>query len=141
MSDPRVSLDDCWLYAGSISDSGYGRVYVGKQYSKNGSVSAHRLMYEAVKGEIPEGLFIDHLCEVRNCVNPDHLEAVTNQVNVARGLRKFRLTHCRSGRHELTPDNLYKALNCYGTIMRSCKKCKLEKDRIRYLANLKGKET
>lgn len=51
-------------------------------------VLVHRFAYEQVKGPIPEGLFIDHLCRNRGCVNPNHLEPVTNRENVMRGLVK-----------------------------------------------------
>jgi hypothetical protein len=68
----------------------------------------HRLTYEALVGEIPEGLVIDHLCRVRECVNPDHLEVVPSRVNTLRGdgptARNARKTHCVRG-HEFTPEN------------------------------------
>lgn len=53
--------------------------------------SAHRLAYERAKGAIPAGLQIDHLCRVRECVNPDHLEAVSQRENIRRG-RGTKLT-------------------------------------------------
>jgi hypothetical protein len=63
----------CWLWTASARGaSGYGQFYW------NGSmVGAHRVAYELCKGPVPDGLSIDHLCCVRLCVNPDHLEAVT----------------------------------------------------------------
>lgn len=72
----------CWLWIGSERESGgYGFIV------RNGrSTAAHRVSYEMAKGPIPEGLVIDHLCRVHCCVNPDHLEAVTQLVNVRRGL-------------------------------------------------------
>ncbi len=71
----------CWLWIGSTTQKGYGEIrYFGKLYM------AHRITYEYFKGEIPSGLQIDHLCRTRNCVNPDHLEAVTLQENVKRGI-------------------------------------------------------
>jgi hypothetical protein len=69
----------CWLWIGTVKDSGYG------QYKR--SSIAHRVVYEALVGPIPEGLELDHLCKIKNCVNPDHLEPVTGQVNVARAKR------------------------------------------------------
>lgn len=70
----------CWIWTGSTIRSGYGRLmYRGEQ------VLAHRRYYEHHVGPIPEGLTIDHLCRVRACVNPDHLEPVTNAENVRRG--------------------------------------------------------
>jgi len=93
----------CWLWVGSTATNGYGGFMVG---GKNFRV--HRLSYELIKGEIPDGLQIDHLCRVRNCVNPDHLEAVTQRENIFRGVaitvQNARKTHCKYG-HAFTPEN------------------------------------
>lgn len=86
---PRASLeerfwakvtktDNCWLWTGALS-SGYGRIGIGP--SSAGLDYAHRISYRLHHGPIPEGLFIDHLCRVRRCVNPAHLEAVTQAEN------------------------------------------------------------
>lgn len=71
---------DCWLWKKTILQSGYGQVYWDgrRQY-------AHRVSYMVYKGPIPDGLTIDHLCRVRKCVNPAHLEAVSNRENIVRG--------------------------------------------------------
>ncbi len=71
------SQDGCWGWAGRIDGAGYGR------WSRH---LAHRLSYEFHVGPIPEGLVIDHLCRNRSCVNPVHLEVVTQKVNVRRGV-------------------------------------------------------
>lgn len=71
--------EGCWLWRGAVSGTGYGRIKDDKQL-----FAVHRFAYELLVGDIPVGLEIDHLCRVRNCVNPDHLEAVTRQVNVQR---------------------------------------------------------
>lgn len=67
--------DECWLWTGALT-RGYGSFGSGGR-----NVRVHRFAYEAVVGPIPEGLTIDHLCRVRNCVNPAHLEAVTMREN------------------------------------------------------------
>lgn len=74
----------CWLWNHNLTTAGYGRYSVGE----GRRIYAHRWMYEKVKGPIPENLPLDHkiTCPKR-CVNPDHLEAVTSQVNVQRGHR------------------------------------------------------
>jgi hypothetical protein len=98
---------DCWIYTGSVSD-GYGG-YGGKL--------AHRLVYEELVGEIPAGLDLDHLCIVKLCVNPWHLEPVTRSEN---SKRKWAIyTRCKNG-HEFTPANTYVNPN---TGIRSCRTC------------------
>lgn len=97
----------CWLWTGSLSSTGYGNIPVNPPSSK--SIGVHRLSYETSIGPIPDGLEIDHLCRVRHCVRPDHLEAVTHAVNLARsnspaGLNS-RKTHCSKG-HPYDGDNL-----------------------------------
>jgi len=63
--------------------------------------SGHRFAYEALRGPIPDGLQIDHLCRVPRCVNPDHLEAVDNRTNTLRGIgptaQLARATTCLNG--------------------------------------------
>ncbi len=81
----------CWLWLGSIGSSGYGHLRV------NGRTrSAARLAYEIFRGSIPEGYEPDHLCRVRSCVNPDHLECVTHSENVRRQSHAEQLT-CKKG--------------------------------------------
>lgn len=72
--------DDCWLWLGSTNGSnGYGRL--GRRPTWH---LAHRYAYEQAVGPIPEGLVLDHLCSVRLCCNPAHLEPVTQAENLAR---------------------------------------------------------
>lgn len=114
-----VSTEECWLWAGVTTPWGYGALYTeGKKYR------AYRITYEEVKGHIPEGLEIDHLCKVPQCINPEHLEAVTHKVNMQ---RRFGIDMCKRG-HKLTEDNVYVGVkHTNGRIGRQCKKCVLRR--------------
>ena len=74
--DPETG---CWNWNLSMRGNGYGRICVNLKI-----VPAHRYMYERLKGPIPDGLQIDHLCKNTRCVNPDHMEPVTNTENMRR---------------------------------------------------------
>jgi hypothetical protein len=93
----------CWLWQGSKNKQGYGQMWLAGRH-----MGAHRAAYILFVGPIPEGLFIDHLCGVPACVNPRHLEPVTNRENLLRGPgpagRHARQTHCKRG-HEFTLAN------------------------------------
>lgn len=88
----RLPECGCWIWTGTLKANGYGLYRLGK---KKECFFAHRLSYEVFIGPIPSGLVIDHLCRVRSCVNPNHLEAVTFKTNVERGLSKNG-SHCRN---------------------------------------------
>jgi len=109
--------DSCWEWTSSKNSSGYG--YFG--ISSDNVVRAHRFSYEHYKGKIPKGLTIDHLCRNRKCVNPEHLEAVTQQENIRRGetgLHNRIKSHCQHG-HGYTKENTYVY---YGK--RNCRICR-----------------
>jgi hypothetical protein len=110
---------ECWLWTGSRQKNGYGRFSL-----KNRGRLAHRFAYELVVGPIPEGLEIDHLCRVRACVRPDHLEAVTRRVNSLRSTsfaaQNAKKTHCVRG-HALEGENLYSRNG-----WRWCRQCRQE---------------
>jgi len=89
--------ETCWLWTGKPSTGGYGRIgTVGKKLAP-----VHRVAYELLRGPVPDGLVLDHLCRVRHCVNPDHLEPVTQRENILRGegaaAKAARRTHCPAG--------------------------------------------
>ncbi len=109
--------ETCWLWT-STRDQGYGKFYDGSR-----DVRAHRWAYEFCVGPIPDGLTIDHLCRVRCCVLPDHLEVVTGRINTLRGFGPPALnalkTHCLRG-------HPYDEANTYvfpGTGWRRCRTC------------------
>ena len=87
----RYKKDDkgCWIWQGAVHKSGYGSI------KWNGKATvAHRVIYEIVKGKIPEGLVVDHLCSVKLCVNPDHLEAVSYSNNTQRAWDRNHCATC-----------------------------------------------
>jgi hypothetical protein len=100
-----VSPSGCWLWTGYTFRGGYA----GIQW--NGKTSlAHRVAYESLIGKIPDGLHTDHLCRIRHCVNPSHLEPVTCAENLLRGdtlnARNANKTHCLNG-HPFSHGNTY----------------------------------
>lgn len=96
--------DSCWLWHGALHAGGR------TGYGWTGSELAHRFAYESLHGPIPDSLTLDHLCRVRLCVNPNHLEPVTIAVNTLRGEAPTVVAHrtgvCGRG-HRLTGANLY----------------------------------
>lgn len=90
-----TSLHGCWEWTAGKNNE-YGMFWLDRDRR------AHAVAYELVRGPIPHGLELDHLCRNKGCVNPFHLEAVTHQENMRRALVK---THCSKG-HARTPENL-----------------------------------
>lgn len=114
-----------WIWTATTTPNGYGQM--DKKY-------AHRLSHEFYIGPIPDGMVVDHLCRVRNCVNPLHLQAVPQKVNVDRGRVKYAVaasnskrgaerTHCPNG-HEFTDSNTWIETKKNGNKMRRCKACR-----------------
>lgn len=102
-----VKGDGCWTWIGARVH-GYGFFFVEKLNGKIINEYAHRFSYKWLVGGIPEGLTIDHLCRNRSCVNPAHMEVVTQGENNKRGHMQ---THCMRG-HALTADNRYSHGEC-----------------------------
>ena len=126
---------ECWLWADDVPASlPRPRIsYQGRSYY------AYRVAYEAMRGEIPEGLTIDHLCHTPTCCNPWHLEPVPASVN-ARRQRLHHVataTHCNNG-HAWTPENTGNYTQA-GELRRYCRQCNRDKGR-RYYAAKKARE-
>jgi len=122
--------DACWLWTGGTNGK-YGVFSAETRHRSGKKVYAHRFSYELSNGPIPEGLVINHLCEVKLCVRPDHLEAATRSRNARYGdhpsARLARQTHCKWG-HKFTEANTYiKSNGC-----RACRKCRTRRANERY---------
>lgn len=118
LPDPETG---CWNWEGA-TDYVYGVFY----RRGLGQIGAHRYAYELVKGPIPEGLHIDHLCRNTLCINPDHLEAVTVRENVmraatARATINAAKTTCNRGHNDWYVWRSH----------RQCRTCKLEHQRVK----------
>jgi len=118
----------CWLWDGALTGSGYGTITIDGR-----TIGAHRASFGAFRGEIPDGLQLDHICRVTSCVNPAHLEPVTNRENQVRGVgfvaRNARATHCPRG-HEYTEANTRRHRG-----RRFCRACHREECREYHSAN------
>lgn len=131
-SKVTLSADGCLLWNGCKIRGGYGLVSIsGRRWL------AHRIAYIWQKGSIPEGLELDHLCRVRNCVNPNHLRPVTRRQNImAEGslaLTKVHAmkTYCPRG-HSYSGENLYIFPGHYRRRCNECRRLRANaKNRIR----------
>jgi hypothetical protein len=124
----RPDLGPCWIWLIRTSKSGYGLFNVLRK-----NCLAHRFSFELLKEKIPKNMTIDHLCRVRNCVNPDHMEVVTLKENILRGNTRGAMnavkTHCPQG-HPLSGENVKIEHRGNGE-MRRCLTCRRELDHKR----------
>lgn len=119
----RVDKDGpngCWIWQGACDQHGYGSMTIDYKRHK-----AHRLAFELLKEPLIVGMVLDHLCRNPACVNPDHLEQVSQKENVRRGdavwvngLRNAQKTHCKNG-HAFTSENTYRPKSG-GRVCRKC---------------------
>lgn len=109
----------CWLWTAARTHDGYGRFKIGGK-----TRMAHVVAYETLVGLVPDGLELDHLCRVRRCCNPEHLEPVTQRENLMRGqtpaARNAAKTHCPQGHsYSYSDGNLY----IHPSGSRICRRC------------------
>lgn len=117
----------CWLWHGAKSSNGYGIIRINDHTKR-----AHRVMFELIKLQIPNKFELDHLCRVRNCINPDHLEVVTHRENVLRG-------EGLAAQHIKRDKCLYGHLLLQGKLRRLCKICKRQATRRYYYRSKSNK--
>ena len=115
----------CWIWTGACVGNGYGHFRVPPHGRRE---YVHRIAYEMLIGDIPDGLELDHICRVRACVNPWHLEPVTHRENVLRGRAASAFnavkTHCPQG-HPYDDANTYR----WRENKRRCRVCNAESAR------------
>ena len=116
-----IGRTQCWLWQGALEPDGYSRILWGKR-----RIGGHRASYMAFIADVPDGLVIDHLCRNHSCVNPWHLEPVTNHENMMRGVGipaiNARKTHCKRG-HAFDGSNTRVVIGGDGIERRECKTC------------------
>lgn len=122
-----TKTDTCWLWVGAKDGGRYGIIRVA---GKN--IKAHRATYEILLGKIPDGLTVDHLCRNRECVNPDHMELVTNKENILRGTAPSAMfakrSTCNHG-HPFSLENTGRRKNPSGRVCRECHRLECAKYR------------
>ena len=113
----------CWEYTGRLNVQGYGQISRRFKDGKAKQLLAHRYTYIFMIGEIPDGLFLDHLCRNRKCCNPAHLELVTKRQNTLRGIPGMGVREsCRKG-HKRNRENMRCWAGKDGIIIVACKDC------------------
>lgn len=135
----KYSIDEngCWIWGGSLRGQGYAQIYDGKK-----NTIGSRVSYALFKGPIPNGMHVLHKCDVRKCVNPEHLFLGTHQDNMIDKTKKGRSTNqnaiknfCLNG-HEFTQENT----RIYKNGKRCCITCQNIRSKIRYKKLKKEKQ-
>ena len=123
--------DTCWLWIAGVDKNGYGRMH----YVTN-SEYAHRISFWLHGGVIPEGKHLDHVCCVRNCVNPEHLRPLTRAQNSSRATKGKFKPLCHRGHDMNDPENVYWSTRRTGARageqLRVCAKCNRENAKRQY---------
>lgn len=125
----RSDPNGCWVWkAATDGTRRYGSIY------RNGRLlRAHRVSYEFEHGPVPDGMVLDHLCRTTLCVNPAHLELVTQRENILRGIGFAAVnaakTHCPHG-HEYS----FRTVQTTGRVYRFCRPCERERNARRAAA-------
>lgn len=137
MAKVTIEESGCWTWRGALTEEGYGSIRVRGRTQR-----AHRVAYELFAGAIPVGAIIDHLCRVRACCNPDHLEPVSNRTNVGRGInplaariRAFDSGICLRGHDLSLPGAVY--VRPSGN--RECVQCRRDRKRAYMRAYMRGR--
>lgn len=133
--DQGTEYDDCHLWKAAKDDSGYGKFKLPDGTLKSVHIIAWELENQR---SVPPGWHVDHLCRIRSCCNPSHLEAVQATENVARGesfsAKNARKTHCPKN-HEYTEENIR-----WHNGRRECVTCIRTRDRERRAAKRAERE-
>lgn len=117
----------CWIWRGARGRKQYG--LCSEVVTDSGTRQPHRVSYELLIGQIPDGMHLDHLCRTPLCVNPSHLEPVTPLENTQRGLHGELKTHCVNS-HELTDDNVRVRNRDNARICRTCDRLRMRRARV-----------
>lgn len=124
----RYETNGCWTWTGTRTTSGYGLLSVNAKL-----LLVHRLAYQTLVREIPPGMHLDHLCRNRACINPKHLDVVTNRENVMRGMSPSAVIRrqgiCKNG-HEMVGENIY--VPPKRPQHRTCRECRKRRSREAY---------
>ena len=130
----RQTESGCWQWTKCLDNQGYGRILIDHKNQK-----AYRAMWQFMRGTIPRGLYVDHICRNRGCVNPEHLRLVTPKQNAVENslgvsAKNASKEHCPAG-HPYSGSNLRIASNRRGRKMRLCRECDNRRHREKYARN------